>query len=230
MKIKIRLAVQVLSLLLVGAILNGCALSHEPIFRITNPQNNNTFPENASFAIHVRVFRDSYSNFGNGNWTGYEWTMYDGNATIASGSGTVAAGEFDFLISSAPNGPHYVQVRARAFGPDPDYADLPNNPYRVYSDWRLSNEVCFYVGPNPPQDFCQIRTIAYPLTVASNTPSPLPPTPTLEPTATRVPPIPTRHNPNQQGGSGCSQYADQTACNLAGCSWNPQNSSCGIIQ
>ena len=41
-----------------------------------------------------------------------------------------------------------------------------------------------------------------------------------EPTETPVPTIPVPPNPNQHGGSGCSQYSDQTSCNLAGCSWS----------
>ncbi len=40
------------------------------------------------------------------------------------------------------------------------------------------------------------------------------------------------HNPSQNPGgsspSGCGQYTNQTSCNLAGCSWNPQNSSCSV--
>lgn len=48
-----------------------------------------------------------------------------------------------------------------------------------------------------------------------------------EPTETPVPPVPVQNNPNQQG-TGCSQYHSQTSCNLAGCSWNPQNSTCSV--
>ncbi len=38
------------------------------------------------------------------------------------------------------------------------------------------------------------------------------------------------HNPNKGNGSatGCGQYTNQTSCDLAGCSWNPQNSSCTV--
>ena len=52
--------------------------------------------------------------------------------------------------------------------------------------------------------------------------------PAVPPTFTPVTPIPIHRNPNQNGGSGCSQYHSQSSCNLAGCSWNPQNSSCNV--
>ncbi len=38
------------------------------------------------------------------------------------------------------------------------------------------------------------------------------------------------HNPGGSNPNGCSQYTNQTSCNLAGCSWNPQNSSCSVNQ
>lgn len=40
------------------------------------------------------------------------------------------------------------------------------------------------------------------------------------------------HNPNKGNGSGgangCGQYSNQTSCDLAGCSWNPQSSACTV--
>ncbi len=36
------------------------------------------------------------------------------------------------------------------------------------------------------------------------------------------------HNPGGSNPSGCGQYTNQTSCNLAGCSWNPQASSCSV--
>jgi hypothetical protein len=33
---------------------------------------------------------------------------------------------------------------------------------------------------------------------------------------------------NSPGGSGCGQYTNQVSCNLAGCSWIPQSSSCVV--
>jgi hypothetical protein len=53
------------------------------------------------------------------------------------------------------------------------------------------------------------------------------PAPVPTPTATPVTPVPIQRNPNQHG-SGCGQYSSQSSCNLAGCSWNPQNSTCGV--
>ena len=235
MKTHRRLLSLSITIILMSILLNGCSLPHQAILSITSPHDNDTFPANANLSIHIRVFRDGHSNFEDGSWEGYEWLLYDGYGTIGNGQGMVSQGEFDFPIISAPEGPHYLQVRARAFRADPDYAEVPNNPYRLYSEWLLSNEVCFYVGPNPPQDFCQIRTIAQPLILASSTPTAtLTATVTgtatsIPPTLTPVPPIPTRKNPNQHGGNGCSQYTDQTSCFLAACSWNDKNHTCIVI-
>ena len=48
------------------------------------------------------------------------------------------------------------------------------------------------------------------------------------PTSGGVPP----HNQNNGSGTGsatgCGQYTNQTSCDLAGCSWNPQGSSCTV--
>jgi len=52
-----------------------------------------------------------------------------------------------------------------------------------------------------------------------------------EPTETPVTPVIIRPNPHNPGGTnpaGCAALTDQTSCNLAGCSWNPQNSSCSV--
>jgi hypothetical protein len=49
----------------------------------------------------------------------------------------------------------------------------------VYTRWYPSNDVCFFVGPNPPPDFCATRTVAYPVQVepsATATQAPIPPT------------------------------------------------------
>jgi len=51
------------------------------------------------------------------------------------------------------------------------------------------------------------------------------------PTPTPVPPVIIRPNPHNPGGtnpSGCAALTNQTDCNLAGCSWNPQNSTCSV--
>ncbi len=77
-------------------------------------------------------------------------------------------------LSASTAGPHYISVQGRLARPDPDFADLPNNPHKVYSDWINSNEVCFYIGPNAPSDFCSTRTIAQPLVVMTGTPTPFP--------------------------------------------------------
>ncbi len=43
---------------------------------------------------------------------------------------------------------------------------------------------------------------------------------------------PPRNSNNGNGNgttvTGCAQYTNQTSCNLGGCSWNPQNSSCTV--
>ncbi len=209
-------------LVLFSLFLNACALPHEGIIHITDPSNGNTFPLGQPITIRVHVNTAIVSNYNHLAWQYYEWNILDAGAIVAHGADPVNQDIFEFVVNSAPEGAHYISVRGRVARPDPDFADLPNNPYKVYSDWIDSNEVCFYVGPNPPSDFCTIRTIAEPLSIATITATPVPPTAT----ATAIRPIPTHRNPNQHGGSGCSQYGNQNSCDLAGCSWN--GSSCTV--
>jgi len=221
---KIRSILSVVVILFVGVLLSGCALRHDALFHITDPQNGNTFPLNQPLIIKVRV-SSSVSTFNGGDWQFYEWVMWDGNTIISQGSASTLQREFDYALNSPYSGPHYVSVRARA-------AHAVNDPSSdrttlTYSDWYNTNEVCFFIGPDAPSDFCSVRTIVQPLTVSTLMPSPTPPTPT----ATPVTPIPIRPNPHNPGGTnptGCAALTDQTSCNLAGCSWNPQNSSCSV--
>ena len=85
---------------------------------------------------------------------------------------------------------------------------------RVFSSSSI--DVCVMADPaHPPQDMPVGR-----VTAECN---PNPPTP--------VPPVIIRPNPHNPGGtnpSGCAALTNQTDCNLAGCSWNPQNSTCSV--
>jgi len=206
----------------ISLLLSGCALPHESRLKITDPSDGNTFPLNQTINIKVRAHYSSVD--GINQWTAYEWVMVDDGVVLSQGSAPAQQVDFQYSLSSAAEGIHYVSVRARASRPDPDF-DIPNSPYRIYTDWFNSNEVCFYVGPNPPSgDFCSIRTIVQPAVAATFTP-------TLTPTATPITPVPIRPNPHNPGGTnptGCAALTNQTSCNLAGCSWNPQNSSCSV--
>ncbi len=46
------------------------------------------------------------------------------------------------------------------------------------------------------------------------------------PTAGHTPP----HGSGSGSPSGCAQYTNETSCNLGGCAWNPQNSTCSVNQ
>lgn len=94
----------------------------------------------------------------------------------------------------------------------------------IFSDGRYreftstSINVCVMADPNrPPQD------IPIGQVTADCNPAP--------PTVTPVPPVIIRPNPHNPGGtnpSGCAAQTNQSDCNLAGCSWNPQNSTCSV--
>ena len=207
---KIRSGLSVLAILFVGVLLSGCALRHESIIRITDPGNGNTFPLDQPVTIRVHVNTAALANYNHvSGWGFYEFNIIDGGTIIAHGGRSINFDEFEWTLSAGSAGPHYVVVQGRVG------RNVGSNQFE-YSDWINSNEVCFYVGPDAPSDFCSVRTIVQPLTVTTLTPTP-PPTPTP------VTPVIIRPNPHNPGGtnpSGCAAFTDQTSCDLAGCSWN----------
>jgi len=158
--------------------MSSCALQHDAsILHITQPQDNNTFALGDGVNVHVTV-TDVISRF-QGVWSGYEYEVTDNGRLIGHGTNMpLSQRSVSALENASPPGQHIIVARGRAERPDPDYESVPNNPYRVYSDWYSSNEVCVWFGPNPPPDFCSTRTIANPVVVGPTaTATPFPPTP-----------------------------------------------------
>jgi hypothetical protein len=201
-------------LLTVAMLVTSCALSHRaaPTLQINRPGNESTFPTGI-YSVDVSI-EAHFSGFQRDTWTGYEWNLVDNGVPIPGGAGPLGQTQFVFTLSRPSDGVHHISVRARAT------RALSDNSTET-SDWVNSNEICFFVGDSVPADFCTTGQAAQPIVVVAT----LTPSPTA--TATPVTPIPVRRNPNQHG-TGCAQYTSQTSCNLAGCSWNPQSSSCSV--
>ncbi len=161
-------------LLLASLGASSCALRHAapPAINLTDPQNGNTFPSNASVTLHVTLYGVSGSS---SLWDRYDYQVIEDGVIVSQASDqSITITQRSLLLRGLLDGTHLVVVRGRPSRPDPDYADLPNNTFRIYGDWYTSNPVCFFVGPNPPEDFCSNVTIAEPLRAVTATPSPLP--------------------------------------------------------
>jgi len=158
MKAYLRFTYPFIVFVVASLLMNACDLQHHGYIYVTDPQNGNTFPLNQPITVKVSVA--DISRLIPYDWVSYEYTITDDGTTIAHvGNETIHQRNLFVVMNNPSQGAHYVSVRGRAARPDPDFVDVPNNPYRVYSDWIDSNEVCFFVGPNPPPDFCTTRTL-----------------------------------------------------------------------
>jgi hypothetical protein len=184
MKHKLRLSFLLVVLTLVSLVASSCALRHEarPPVYIEEPHNGNTFPSNASVTLRVSTYGISQNS---PIWETYDYEVLDNGVIISEGANRpISETTPTMVLGSLPDGTHLVVVRGRASHADRDYADAPNpNSYRIYSDWYSSNQVCFFTGPNPPDDFCTYVTIAQGVRAVTPTPSPFP---TFAPTAIPV--------------------------------------------
>jgi hypothetical protein len=226
MKANLHFSIPLTVFIVIGLLVSGCAQPDASPFRITDPHNGNTFPLHQTVNVKIEL-NGRFADYRGEHWLWYEWIMTDDGRVIASGSGDTQTRGLNYGVVSLYTGPHYIVVKGRGARVDTERVETNQSIYRNvyrYSDWVYTNEVCFFTGPNPPEDFCSVRTSVQPLTVATLTP-------TFMPTATPVTPVPIRPNPHNPGGtnpSGCAAQNSQTRCNLAGCSWNPQNSSCSV--
>ncbi len=161
-------------LVVVSLVASSCAPRHEalPAINITEPHNASTFASNANITLHVSlegVAGDS------GAWDRYDDQVLDNGVIVSQASDQpISVTTRTLELGALLNGIHLVEVRGRAARPDPSVADSPNDPHRIFGNWYASKPVCFFVGPNPPEDFCSSVTITGPLAAVTATPSPSP--------------------------------------------------------
>jgi hypothetical protein len=135
---------------------------------ITDPHDNDVIPLGQQIAVRVDVLAA-----GESGWTNFEYTITDNGETIAHvGNESIAQRHLLVYENHAAPGVHDVQVTGRAWR-----LNSPGGQPYYTAPWT-SNDVCFFVGPNPPPDFCATRTVPMPLVVAPTaTHTPFPPTP-----------------------------------------------------
>ncbi len=153
---------------------SSCALRREapPAINITEPRNGNTFASNADITLQVSL--DGVGG-DSGAWDRYEYQVLDNGVIVSQASDQpISVTTRTLELGGLLNGTHLVEVRGRAARPDPSFADSPNDPHRIFGSWYTSRPVCFFVGPNPPEDFCTSLTIGQPALAITATPSPFP--------------------------------------------------------
>ena len=158
-------------LIMAGLLLGACApFQHAWIpAQITDPHNNDVVPLGQQIAVRVSVLAAT-----DPSWGQFEYTITDNGETIAHvGNETIRQRNLLVYENHAAPGVHIVQATGRAWRQESRGGQTDT----YYTPWWNSNEVCFFVGPNPPPDFCATRTVPMPLVVApTSTPTPFPPT------------------------------------------------------
>ncbi len=160
--------------MLVSLVASSCALRHEapPAINITEPHNASTFASNANITLRVSLAGVAGDS---GGWDRYQYQVLDNGVIVSQASDQpISVTTRTLELGSLLNGTHLVVVRGRAARPDPSFADSPNDPHRIFGNWYTSKPVCFFVGSNPPEDFCSSVTIAGALAAVTATPSPSP--------------------------------------------------------
>lgn len=183
-------------IIIFSLVTSACALEHHGALRIVAPHNNDVLPENQPVRIRVEVvdMREVYQPAL--AWEQGQYNLVDDGSIVTEAGWQRLPGRgetLEFVINNPSAGPHYVMFQTQLRRLNRDYYDFPNDPddrHYDHSDWYRTGEVCFWVGPNAPQDFCTIRTTTNPLTMASATPSPFP---TFAPT-----PVPVLRNAEAQ--------------------------------
>ena len=173
MSVRIRL-VPVVSLLL-GLMGLGCAPPHRAPFLIASPHDNDTFPSGQP--VTVRVDTIDLTHVNGETWESYDYEVFDNGDLVARRTHVPLTNRNPYEVIAHPaDGLHWVDVNGRIARTRYFFGD----PEPVYSD-RYALNVCFWVGPNPPPDFCSVRTIVQAARVATPTPTRVPPTPTPVP-------------------------------------------------
>jgi hypothetical protein len=213
------------TLLSAGSLLiNGCGSLPNPHVRITFPRNGAIIPLSEGTASYVWQWTPGYITFSidnipqlNDSSCPYPAVLINprDNGGTFVGLPTMPTSS-NLCSSTAPSPEQSFTWKPQSLGLHTLSAQIivitDNGNYQNYESDSVT--VCVTGDPShPPQNITLGRSSAncYPLT----------PTPVI--------PIPVHNNPNQQG-PGCSQYNNQSSCDLAGCAWNPQNSTCDVSQ
>jgi hypothetical protein len=223
---------------IVSVLITGCSSLPDPHVRITRPQNGSVWTLSENLLLQNNNLVPDYSTIDvvfqldvipptNDPSCQYPAVLVEPRDNGGSFIGAPAA---TYVTGSCTSGP---PIREQGFVWHPQSLGLHTLSAHiiVLNDTGASREfdsdsvtVCVVSDPfHPPQDIPVGRSDAdcHPAILPTLTPIPTA-------TATPVSPIPIPRNPNQHGGSGCGQYSSQSRCNLAGCSWNPQNSTCSV--
>ncbi len=184
-------------------ILTGCSAQEPPTFSITQPGNGNVLP--TAHPVEITLS----SRFSSGNFQYIRWEIYqDGMRVDFNNSESIDTREIHRALNGVTDGTHWIYARAQAYS--------GSNQSR----WLETSEICYWVGDNPPSDFCNYQTIVQPSTASTATPI-------VTPIIIIRPDNSGSGRSNGSGGaSGCAAYGDKSSCNLAGCSWT--GSACQV--
>jgi hypothetical protein len=197
-------------------ILSACALSHRGRpFYINDPADRTRYRLDTPIYIGLLRGQDIPAEY-----TSFQYEVYDNGVLVNTHVENRATSQVR-VTDPIPHsgGFHTLSARARAY-----------NSAASFGDWYVAPSVCVYIGPvEPPSYDCLEYGFPAHLEIATQDPSVL----TIEPTAplmNEVVPNPGGNSTGNNNGnnppaaSGCTQYTDQSSCNLAGCSWS--GSSC----
>jgi hypothetical protein len=137
-------------LMMAGLLLGACApFQHAWIpAQITDPHNNDVIPLGQQIAVRVSVLAAT-----DPSWGQFEYTITDNGETIAHvGNETIRQRNLLVYENHAAPGVHVVQATGRAWRQESHGGQTDT----LYTPWWNSNEVCFFVGPNPQGSSCSV--------------------------------------------------------------------------
>jgi len=186
-----------------GLLISGCSASEPPTFSITQPGQGNVLPSGHPVEITLS------SRYNTNNYNFIRWEIYDNGLLVGHNQADIGTREIHWAENGPMDGVHHIYARAQAFSRGSNT-----------SQWLTTPDLCYWVGDNPPADFCSYETIIQPVTSGTATPV--------------VTPLIINRPDNTNGGTGgnpaggdvCGQYGDVTSCNRAGCSWT--GSACTV--
>ncbi len=208
MKGHLHFSLLLLVVVMIAALLSGCALSHTArgLSLTTDRQVYDTLtdPINITLSSNL-IVPDQYQLV--------QYQITDNGREIAGGTiprSTNSISPVDPLPHTY--GPHSIAARGRFYNSESDHGD-----------WWPAGPVCIFVGGDLPDTYsCLTYGFPEPLTAVTATPEILTILPTDTPTITPIPANTTNRKKGGQqgGGTGCGAYTTQSSCNLAGCSWS----------
>ncbi len=213
MKINLRFSIACTVLIIGSLLISGCAFSHSAR-GISLRTDRQLYPQ-LTDPITVTL---SSNYVPSDQYRLIQYQITDNGQEIAAGTITGDTHEIDPEIPFPHTfGPHSISARARFYNSETDH-----------SDWSPSSPamVCIFVGSDPPDTYsCNVYGFPEHLEAVTVTPD-------ILVIATETPIIIVRPDNSSNGahggksGSGCGQYASQSSCNLAGCSWT--GSACQV--